>query len=76
MERLTLTVLEVAKALGLSRMAAYSAVRAGVIPSIRIGRRVLVPRVALDRLMEPATLAVSRQAASGEVPLQHRRAGD
>jgi excisionase family DNA binding protein len=54
MQRLTLTVPEVAEALGISRMAAYSAVRAGVIPAIRIGRRVLVPRVALDRLIEAA----------------------
>ncbi|MDA8288848.1 MAG: helix-turn-helix domain-containing protein [Actinomycetota bacterium] len=37
--------------LGISRAFAYEAVRRGEIPSIRIGRRVLVPRVALDRLV-------------------------
>jgi excisionase family DNA binding protein len=54
-ERLTLTVPEVAEALGISRMSAYTAVRAGVIPSIRIGRRVLVPRAALAQLLRLAS---------------------
>jgi excisionase family DNA binding protein len=49
--RLTLTVEEAAALLGISRAFAYEAVRRGEIPSIRIGRRVLVPRVALDRLV-------------------------
>ncbi len=49
--RLTLTVEEAAGLLGISRAFAYEAVRRGEIPSIRIGRRVLVPRVALDRLV-------------------------
>lgn len=56
--RLTLTVEEAATLLGISRAFAYEAVRRGDIPSIRIGRRVLVPRVALDRLVNgPATPA-------------------
>ena len=37
--------------LGISRASAYEGVRRGEIPAIRIGRRVLVPRVALDRLL-------------------------
>jgi excisionase family DNA binding protein len=41
----------VGQQLGISRAFAYEAVRRGEIPSIRIGRRVLVPRVALDRLV-------------------------
>jgi excisionase family DNA binding protein len=53
-ERLTLTVPEVASRLGLSRNGAYEAVAAGHIPSIRIGRRVLIPRAALDRMLERA----------------------
>lgn len=54
MERLTVTVPEAAKLLGVSRMTAYAAVREGAIPSLRIGRRVLVPKVALDRLLMQA----------------------
>ena len=50
-ERKTLTVEEAAKELGLGKNAAYEGVRTGQIPSVRIGRRILVPRVALDRLL-------------------------
>jgi excisionase family DNA binding protein len=52
--RLTLTVEEVAATLGISRAFAYEAVRRGEIPSIRIGRRVLVPRAALEKLLDGA----------------------
>ena len=44
-----LTVEQTAKVLGISRGLAFAAVRAGDIPSIRIGRRILVPR---DRLRQ------------------------
>jgi excisionase family DNA binding protein len=54
MQRLTITVPEAAQLLGVSRMSAYSAVRLGAIPSVRIGRRVLIPRIALDRLLAQA----------------------
>jgi excisionase family DNA binding protein len=54
MQRLTITVPEAARILGVSRMTAYTAVREGAIPSLRIGRRVLIPRIALDRLLAQA----------------------
>jgi excisionase family DNA binding protein len=55
-ERLTLTVEEAATMLGISRAFAYEAVNRGEIPHIRIGRRILVPRSALDRLLDtPST---------------------
>ena len=44
-----LTVEQTAMLLGISRGLAFAAVRAGDIPSIRIGRRILVPR---DRLRQ------------------------
>ncbi len=56
-QRLTLTVEEAAERLGISRTLAYEAVRRGEIPSIRIGRRILVPASRLDDLLggpEPA----------------------
>jgi len=53
-DRLTLTVEEAAALLGISRAFACEAVRRGEIPSIRIGRRVLVPKVALERLVGSA----------------------
>lgn len=49
-ERLTLTVEEAAALLGISRAFAYEAVNRGEIPSLRIGRRILVPKAALNRL--------------------------
>jgi excisionase family DNA binding protein len=51
---LTLTVEEAAAALGVSRGLAYEAVRLGQIPSIKIGRRLLVPRAALSAMLESA----------------------
>jgi excisionase family DNA binding protein len=51
-QRLTMTVEEAAIALGISRATAYEAVSRGEIPCIRIGRRILIPKVALDRLLK------------------------
>src|SRR5688500_12347361 len=48
---LTLTVEQTAKLMGLSRGSAYEAVRTGQIPSLRIGRRVLIPKHALLQLL-------------------------
>ena len=48
---LVLTVDLTSKLLGLSRGATYLAVRLGQIPSVRIGRRILVPREPLLRLL-------------------------
>ena len=43
-----LTVDETARLLRISRGLAFTAVRDGTLPSIRIGRRILIPRQALD----------------------------
>jgi excisionase family DNA binding protein len=51
LERLTLTVEEAAAALGISRAFAYEAVTRKEIPHIRIGRRILIPRAALQRML-------------------------
>jgi excisionase family DNA binding protein len=50
-ERPTLSVSETGKILGLSRQSAYNAVTAGEIPTIRLGRRLVVPTAALRRLL-------------------------
>jgi excisionase family DNA binding protein len=47
--RPTLTVDEVAVVLGIARSSAFAAVSKGEIPSVRIGRRLLVPTAALRR---------------------------
>jgi excisionase family DNA binding protein len=46
-----MTVDEAAKALGIGRTQAYRAVQSGEIPSIRIGRRYLIPRAALEKML-------------------------
>jgi excisionase family DNA binding protein len=47
----TMQVDTVAKALGLSRAAAYNGVQTGEIPSIRIGRRIVVRTAAVRRML-------------------------
>ena len=50
-ERQTYTVTEVAKILGIGRNTAYEICRNGEIPTIKIGGRVLVPRTAIEDLL-------------------------
>jgi excisionase family DNA binding protein len=54
MTKRVLTVDEVAKELRLSRNATYEAIARKEIPSVRVGRRILVPIEALDRLLHVA----------------------
>ena len=53
-ERLTITVGEAARLLGLSRNSAYQGIAAGEIPHIKVGKRILVPRAAFERMLEDA----------------------
>ena len=50
-ERQTFTVEEAARILGLGRNTAYVAARRGELPTIRIGKRFIVPRAALEKLL-------------------------
>ena len=52
LDRLTWTITEAAQLLGISRATAYEAAHRGELPVRLIGRRMLVPRVALLRLLE------------------------
>ena len=51
-EDTVLTVPEAAKLLRLSRSFAYALIAQGELPCLRLGRRVLSPRTALDRFVE------------------------
>ncbi len=62
MDKLTYTVTEAAELLGIGRSAAYEAARSGQLPTIRIGKRVLVPVAGLERLLAGNEL----QAHSGQ----------
>ena len=50
-ERRTLTIDEAAKALGVSRGAAYAAAGRGELPTVRIGKRYVVPRSQLEKML-------------------------
>jgi excisionase family DNA binding protein len=50
----TISVEEAGKRLGVSRNLAYEAARRGEIPTIKIGRRLLVPLAKFDRMFEAA----------------------
>ena len=62
----TVSVDQAAIALGISRGSAYRAAHDGTLPTVRIGRRLLVQRAALERLLteEPKRLAAT--AGEGE----------
>ncbi|HET9690023.1 MAG TPA: helix-turn-helix domain-containing protein [Acidimicrobiales bacterium] len=55
-----LTVTQAAGILGISRSAAYDMIHTGALPSVRLGRRIVVPDTALDDLLAARpTLAAS-----------------
>ena len=63
----TVTVTQAARILGISRGSAYEAVKTGELPVIRIGKRLLVSRAALERMLEPGVAASGiDQSGSGE----------
>ena len=79
MERLTYTVSEVAKLLGISRSKAYDLVAAGLLPIVPLpGRRKLVARAVLERLVdapEPAAERLTEATNEDQHSNGHRHAG-
>jgi excisionase family DNA binding protein len=59
--RRTISVEEAGKRLGISRNSAYEAVKPGEIPTIKIGRLLLVPEAPFERMLDPQA-PVSRAA--------------
>ena len=52
LNRLVLSVPEAGALLGLTRNASYEAAARGEIPTLRFGRKLRVPRMALERMLE------------------------
>ena len=50
--RTIITIKEMSAILGIGRNTAYEAVKKGEIPSVKVGRRILVPSKALDKWLE------------------------
>lgn len=65
-EKLVISVDEAAKLLALSRSSAYAGVRSGQIPAIRVGRRLLIPRAALEKLLAGAAFQASTEGARSD----------
>lgn len=57
------TIPEVAKMLGINRNLGYELARQGQIPTIRLGRRLLCPKTAIDRWLNESAVV---QSASDE----------
>jgi excisionase family DNA binding protein len=53
-QRLTVSVEEAGRILGISRGAAYAYAKDGSIPTIRLGKRLLVPKAALEKILNVA----------------------
>ena len=57
-ECLTYSVPEAGKLLGYSRNTSYEAAKRGELPTIRLGRKIRVPKMALHRLLDSAGAGV------------------
>ena len=52
--KLTFTVQEAAQMLGLSRNSTYQGIETGEIPYVKVGKRILIPRHALQKMLAEA----------------------
>ena len=69
MERRTYTVTEAATVLGISRTSAYERVRAGELPALRLGRRIVITRAVVDAMLggAPTTRGTEQYLAGCDV---------
>lgn len=51
---------EAAKRLGISKSLLYDEINAGRFPVVRIGRRVLISRLVLEKLAQPSDTSTNR----------------
>jgi excisionase family DNA binding protein len=51
-EKLVLNIPEVAKLLGISRTTAYALANSGQLPAIRLGKRIICPKAALEKMLQ------------------------
>jgi excisionase family DNA binding protein len=51
MEKKTASIKEVGRVLGIGRSLTFKLINSGEIPSIRLGRRILVPVAALEKIV-------------------------
>lgn len=63
LEPLTMTVDEAALMLGISRHTAYQCAKTGQIPTIRLGKRLVVPRIRLEALLRGEEMTPSAKVS-------------
>jgi excisionase family DNA binding protein len=66
---LVLTPVETAKVLRIGRGTVYEQIRLGVIPSVKMGRKILIPKVALLKMLEAAKGAHPQMPSPGGLDL-------
>jgi excisionase family DNA binding protein len=54
-DKATLTIAEAASVLGIGRNSAYAAARQGQLPTVRMGKRLLVPIARLEKMLGGGT---------------------
>jgi excisionase family DNA binding protein len=59
--KLCISVPEAARQLGISRAHAFTMAAAGTLPTVRFGKRLVVPIAALERVLESAGKSRGRQ---------------
>lgn len=80
-ERPALSVAETAELLGISRWLVQQAVRDGSLPSVRVGRRILIPRGRLDAWLAGSAAGMSATSTGdafdqpSATPIAVRRVG-
>ena len=67
MEQLTISVEEAAKILGISRGSAYLAAQTGQLPTIRIGKRLIIPVAALEKMLASADVEEGQERQAVEL---------
>ena len=60
-DRLTYDVAQAAKVLGISRNLAYDMVKDGTLPVVKLGKRLLVPKKALEQMLEGSHVPSEKQ---------------
>lgn len=61
LERLTLTVEQAGELLGISRALAYEMARTGKLPTLRFGKRIVVPKKAIETMLESSTPSTTHE---------------
>jgi excisionase family DNA binding protein len=74
-DRPALSVAETADLLGISRWLVQQAVRDGSLPSVRVGRRILIPKVQLEALLAGQSAAASVESSAAQRAVVRLAAG-